>query len=190
MEQRKAISCIVVGVLFMLLSIPTCVQAAYEFYVTIEGTKQGKFKGESARKEIANKIAGISFQHEVKSPRDVASGQASVKRQHGPVIITKEWGASSPQLFQALVTNEQLKTVLFEFVRTNPNGQQYIYYTIKLTNAAVSSIRRYTGSGGAGAASGKASADTHELEDISFTYQKIEITSVDGKTMAMDEWRQ
>ena len=34
----------------------------------------------------------------VKSPRDAASGQASGKRMHKPVTITKEWGPSTPML--------------------------------------------------------------------------------------------
>ena len=32
------------------------------------------------------------------SPRDVATGQASGKRQHGAIAIIKEWGAASPLL--------------------------------------------------------------------------------------------
>ena len=36
--------------------------------------------------------------YEVKSPRDIATGQASGKRQHGSITIVKEWGAASPQL--------------------------------------------------------------------------------------------
>ena len=36
----------------------------------------------------------------VKSPRDSASGQATGKRMHKPVTITKEWGAATPQLMQ------------------------------------------------------------------------------------------
>jgi hypothetical protein len=34
---------------------------AYEFYVSVEGTKQGKFKGESVREQHKDKIAGISL---------------------------------------------------------------------------------------------------------------------------------
>ena len=37
-------------------------------------------------------------QYTVKSPRDSASGQASGKRMHKPVTITKEWGPSTPML--------------------------------------------------------------------------------------------
>ena len=47
---------------------------AHEFYVTIEGTKQGKFKGESLRKDHAAKFAGLSIEYSVQSPRDAATG--------------------------------------------------------------------------------------------------------------------
>lgn len=162
---------------------------ASEFYVTIEGTKQGKFKGETnggrgATKLGAGKIPGVRFSAETTSPRDAATGQASGKRRHEPIALTKEWGAASPQLFQALVTNEILKSVLFEFVRTNANGQASVHHTIKLTNATVVSLKSYldltdtTGD----------RFDAHELEDVAFTFQKVEIANLGGKTQAVDDW--
>lgn len=162
---------------------------AYEFYVTIEGTKQGAFKGESVREAHNKKIAGLSYAHEITSPRDVATGQASGKRQHGPVVITKEWGASSPQIFQALVTNEVLKSVLFEFYHTTPDGLEEVYHTVKLVNATVSRVRQMTGKGeSAGSAKTTSVYDTHELEEVSFTYQRIEVENLPGKTSAEDDW--
>ncbi len=143
------------------------------FYVTIEGAKQGQFKGEGSR----NKIEGLKLFYEVSSPHDPATGQASGKRQHKAVTITKEWGAATPQLFQALVTNEALKSVLFEFIRTTPQGQDEVYYTVKLTNASVSHLKQYTDESGA------------ELEDVSFTFQRIEIDHRPGRTSASDDWR-
>jgi hypothetical protein len=44
----------------------------------------------------------ISFTYDVKSPRDVATGQASGKRTHKPIKIIKEWDATSPQLSKQL----------------------------------------------------------------------------------------
>lgn len=162
---------------------------AYEFYVTVEGTRQGAFKGESVRENHAAKIAGLSYRHEITSPRDIATGQASGKRQHGPVTIMKEWGAASPQLFQALVTNEVLKSVLIEFFHTTPEGAEECYHTVKLVNATVSKIAQSTGSGeSAGSAKTAASHDTHELEEISFTYQRIEVENIPGQTSAEDDW--
>jgi type VI secretion system secreted protein Hcp len=160
---------------------------AYEFYMTIEGAKQGKFKGEAGRdasRVRAGKIAGIRFVTEVASPRDSAGGQASGKRAYKPILVTKEWGAASPQLFQALVSNEQIKTAVFEFVKTNANGEEYVYHRIKLTNASITGIKSYLDLTDA---SGDV-YDAHELEDVSFVFQKIEIENLDGKTSAADNW--
>ncbi len=153
---------------------------AYEFYVTIEATKQGRLAGERTPDVHKGKLPGIGFSYEVKSPRDAATGQASGKRQHGPVTFTKEWGAASPQLFKALVTNEVLKSALFEFVRTNDVGVERVFHTIKLTNASVTSIHQYV------AAQEDADLDNAELEDVALTFHAIEITNVDAKTTASD----
>ena len=166
---------------------------AYEFYVTINGTKQGNFKGEGVKDKTKDKIVGLGFNYELKSPRDVATGQASGKRQHSPIRIVKEWGAATPQIFQALVSNEALKEVKLEFYKVNANGEEYVYYTVRLTNASVSAIRQYTSDSGVQASSsakqGSSSLDLKELEEVSFTFQKIEVESKDGKTMSMDDWK-
>ncbi|MEJ7830486.1 MAG: type VI secretion system tube protein TssD [Segetibacter sp.] len=156
---------------------------AYEFYVSIEGTKQGKFKGESAREAWKGKIPALGFHYEVKSPRDTASGLATGKRQHQPVTIIKRWDGSSPQLFQALVTNELLKTVFFEFIRTNNNGEEQVYYTIKLTNASVISYEPSINQQNA------LSPEVYETEEVSFTFQRIEIENKLAKTVATDDWK-
>lgn len=160
---------------------------AYEFYVSIEGTKQGKFKGESIRENHKDKIAGIGFTYECLSPRDANTGQASGKRQHKPVSFLKEWGAASPQIFQALCTNEVLKKVLFEFVHTTPEGEEEVYHTVTLTNATVSSLHQFVNNQ-AEDGRGKVVFDTREMEQVALTFQKIEIESKVGKTVAMDDW--
>ena len=73
--------------------------------------------------------------------RLVNAGSASVQKRpsDSPVMITTEWGAATPQIFQALAANEVLKTVLIEFVRTGPTGVQELYHTIRLSKATVSS---------------------------------------------------
>jgi type VI secretion system secreted protein Hcp len=153
---------------------------AYEFYVTIEAAKQGRLAGESTREVHSGKLAGIGFSYEVCWPRDAPSGQATGKRQHGAVTFTKEWGAASPQLFTALVTNEVLETVLFEFVRANDVGVERVFHTIRLTTAAVTGIHQYVG------VQDDAELDNAELEDVALTFRGIEIENVDGRTTASD----
>jgi type VI secretion system secreted protein Hcp len=89
---------------------------AYEFYVTIKGKKQGQFKVEILRELLMFKIPALRFLYELKAPRDAATGQASGKRQHSPITMTKEWGPASPQIFQALVMNEVLESVLLHLM--------------------------------------------------------------------------
>lgn len=132
-------------------------------------------------------LAGLSYRHEVKSPRDVATGHASGRRQHGPITITKEWGAATTQIFQAFTTNEVLKSVLFEFVKTTPEGVEVVYMTVKLTNTIISSVTYSTATALANSAN-TAATGMHELEEVSFTYQKIEIENKASKLTASDDW--
>ena len=164
----------------------------YMFSVSIKGQKQGVFKGEgSTQSKLKDKIVGLSFSYEVKSPRDAASGQASGKRQHSPIKIVKEWGAATPQIFQALITNEALPEVTLEFRRTNATGEEYVYHRIKLTNASVSEIRQFSADDslqGSSSAKHGTSGDYRQMEEVSFTFQKIDIANLDAKTEALDDW--
>jgi type VI secretion system secreted protein Hcp len=79
--------------------------AGNAIHLSVEGTKQGKFKGTGKN----NIIECTYYSYALVSPRDVATGMASGKRQHYPVMIYKEIDASSPQFAEALVTNESIK---------------------------------------------------------------------------------
>jgi type VI secretion system secreted protein Hcp len=167
---------------------------AFQAHISIKGKKQGQFKGEGIQDKRKDKwMPVLAFGYAVQSPRDAATGQARGKRQHKPIVITKEWGAATPQLFQALTTNETLDSVEIEFEKVNANGEEYVYHTIKLTNASIFEIRQYTREYQlqAGQTSKHPGGiDTGELEDVSFTFQKIEMENKDGKTTSADDWSQ
>ena len=140
--------------------------------ITIDGQIQGQIKG--GQSGATRAIELLSYSHGIVSPRDSASGQATGKRQHKPFTIVKEWDAASPKLFGALVRNENLTQVLIALNRPGNDG----YMLIKLTNASVVEHSEQS----------SASTDTMELEQISFTYQKIEVTFVNGGITAQDDW--
>ena len=119
-----------------------------------------------AQKQGSINTTLTGFAHEIVSPRDLASGQATGNRQHKPITITKELDAATPKLLQALVTNETLTSVLIGLLR---NGQQVA--TVKLTNAGIADYAAH--------------GDT---ETWQFTYQKIVWTWVDGGITAQDDW--
>jgi type VI secretion system Hcp family effector len=131
------------------------------FVVKIVG-RMGPFKSEG----IHGGIDGIKFSSQINSPRDPASGLPTGRRQYFPITFTKAWGPASPQLILALTNNEVLSTVTFEFykapieklgvaIETKPS----FYQSVVLTNAAVSSVRRYVDIPG-----GNESPETRALE--------------------------
>jgi len=148
-----------------------------EIFIAVEGTKQGKFKGESPVMAFKDQSRVLKFNYGVVSPRDVSTGQASGKRQHKPIVITREPGAASPQFFKALVTNEVLKQVVIKFLRGDVNtGVSEVQQIITLTNPIISDFRQYVGDEG------------RWLEDVAFVFQQIQIENKPGKTMAVDSW--
>jgi type VI secretion system secreted protein Hcp len=119
---------------------------AYEAYLSIRGSKQGQFKGESPKNERKLKWMPIlAFEYLVQSPRDVATGQASGKRQWSPMTITKEVGVATPQIYQASISNETLVTAQIDFARPDGSGKEVVYQTIQLTNGAIVKYQTYHG---------------------------------------------
>jgi type VI secretion system secreted protein Hcp len=149
-----------------------------DIYISVEGTKQGKFKGETSMvKGPTGQSRVLKFSYGVISPRDVSTGQSTGKRQHKPIVITREPGAASPQFFTALVTNEALKPVVIRFLRGNvKTGVNELQQIITLTNPSISDFRQYVGD------------DGRWLEDVAFTFQQIQIENHPGKTTAVDSW--
>jgi type VI secretion system secreted protein Hcp len=153
------------------------------FYVTIKGRNQGTFKGPGTR-GASGRIPVVSFEYGVESPRDAATGLPSGRRQHRPVIFKKEIDASSPQLFLSAVTNESLTEVQFEFIDAAPDGREEIEYKVTLTNASVASFKESVATGERGGPA----VDSRLLDEVSLTYQKIEVEYVPSKIQASDTW--
>jgi type VI secretion system secreted protein Hcp len=148
------------------------------FVVKIVSQRQGAFRPEAPH----GGIDGIRFSSQATSPRDSATGLPSGKRQYSPITFTKAWGPASPQILAALANNEVLSTVTFEFYRTGADAKQFLYQTVVLTNATVSSVRRYLDS-----PNGAEPPDPRALEDVSLTFQKIELKDASG-SVALDDW--
>ncbi len=156
---------------------------ANTFLLRVKGAKQGDFKGESGKDR--NDIPIFGFGYGVQSPRDPTTGQASGKRQHKPITVYKEWGVVSPQLYEALVTNEVLTSVVIDEVLTSPDGKDEVYMEIRLTNASLVEI----------AINPERLDDPplwtkKEIEQVSFVFQKIEIENKVSKAVAVDDWEQ
>ena len=157
-------------------------------YMYAKGQKSGQIKGSITQKGREDAIGVIAMSHEIVSPRDPQSGLPTGQRMHKPFVITKELDKSSPILYNALCTNENLTEVVIKFwtpqikAATGVGGEVQ-HYTVKLTNANIASISfrqaniRHTDL-----------VKFTEYEEIAYTYQKIEWTWNDGGITADDDW--
>ncbi|OIP34748.1 MAG: hypothetical protein AUK27_06700 [Deltaproteobacteria bacterium CG2_30_66_27] len=152
-------------------------------HMTLKGKTAGDIKGGCTQKGREGSIIIFAFDHDILSPRDIATGLPTGKRQHKPVKITKEIDKSSPILYKVLVTNEALTEVVFKFWKPSASGKENQYYTIKLTNANIASMKTFFPN--------MLVAENTKLphmEEVSFTYQKIEWTFTDGGFTSEDDW--
>jgi type VI secretion system secreted protein Hcp len=130
-------------------------------------------------------MLGLAFDYEFWTPYDAATGHISGKRMHKPMTFTKEWGSTSPKLFLALATNEVLKSVKFEFVRKDPAGKDMVFYTIELTGGQIVKIHQYKQLKTIDAST---PVNLQELEEVSLTFRKIDVTHTPSKNIGSDRW--
>jgi type VI secretion system secreted protein Hcp len=161
---------------------------ALNAYLKLKGQKQGEIKGSVTQKGREGKIMVIAAHHEILNPRDAASGQATGKRKHHPFVITKEVDKSSPLLYTAMIGNENITEWELQFWRpavtaVSGAGAEKQHYTVKLTNANIANIAFTMPNN-----KNPDLAKLAEYEEVTFVYQKIEWTWVDGGIVAADNW--
>ncbi|CAM3263430.1 MULTISPECIES: Hcp family type VI secretion system effector [Yersinia] len=112
---------------------------ANSIYLTLQGTKQGLISaGCGSLDSIGNQYQSMhqdqifvySLQHMISRAQN---------SNHHPIVFRKPIDKSSPLLGLSISENESLHCT-FDFYRTNNAGSQEKYYTIELTNAALTNI--------------------------------------------------
>jgi type VI secretion system secreted protein Hcp len=160
-------------------------------YVTITGEKQGVFKGDVTGAGHTNQSLVLGFDVDTQRPFDAASGQASGKRVHAPFSFVKTIDASSPQLYNAVVTGEVIKNVTVDLYRGTSTKP---FFTYTLTNALITDVHHsMTTPCVAGAPCKATGIDANIVgpdeptESVTLTFQKIQI-NVQGGVAAVDDW--
>lgn len=169
-----------VGLVLALL-FAGAASAAETQYLFLKGQKSGVIKGGVTVKGQEGAILVDSLSHEILTPRDAATGAASGKRQHKPLVLTVRVDKSWPLLYNVLVNNENLTQVELRVVVPAANGTATVQRKVLLTNANISDIKQYTVDN----TNGNGNFDALQL---SFTYQKIEWDWIEGGISAMDAW--
>lgn len=143
--------------------------ARSDFLLFIPGVDGG------SKEEPAGAIDVLTWSFGVSSARD-STGQATGRRVHEPLVITKAIDKSSPVLIQYGVQNTLIASAKLE-LRHFVSNKSTKYFEIEIKNARVRSVQtRVTG------------ANLAPVETVSFVFSKIEWTFVDGGISAQDDW--
>lgn len=154
--------------------------ATAQVVMEIQGVRQGIFKGEGS-KNFPTKSEVLGLQTEVSVPIDPSTGMQSGAAKMKTVYVFKLTGAASPQIFNAIASNEMLSTVKLEFYELSPTeGKPVLTYTITLKNAFISGFKQLRGT----FTNEKFTAIDLKAnyDQIAFSYQSMEVESKTGNT--------
>ncbi len=143
--------------------------------VTIAGP-QGPMRG-GPTPRAGTAIPVLDVRHTLVSPRDAATGQPSGRRRHTPIDIVKDVDRSSPLLTAAWSRNEVLTAWRLVVFGTDQLGRRTPTYAIELRRAFVVGI-------------GLEAPESSRMprEAVSFAYEGITWTWIDGNISSTDEW--
>ena len=120
--------------IFLLTVLAAMSQAQFTIYVRIKGARQGFFKGGVTGKAHEGYSHCSLVDDQIDVPRDPATGLATGRPVHKPLLLDLALDAAAPQLYNALL-------VSIEFWSTTTTGVARLAYQIKLTNAVLTSVR-------------------------------------------------
>jgi len=153
-------------------------------HMTLTGKKQGKIEGSCDLKGREGSMLVQQFEHDISLPVETQGGQPIGQRVHKPLIIHKYYDKATPKLYKALATGERFSELEIKWYRINPNGDEEHYFTHKLEDATIVSIKPYMHN-----ALDPDKNQYGHMEAIAFTYRKITWTWVDGGVSAEDDWK-
>lgn len=138
-------------------------------------------------------IEVTSFSHNLYIPTDSNTGKLKGTSVHGALIFEKEFDSSSPYLFKAVATGQNLKSAEFkwyriknaiqdvEWYRKNDAGQEVEYYSMLLENVKIVSVAPIM-------RDVKATPNAGHLEQVQIRYDKITWRYLDGNIQYSDAW--
>ena len=165
-----------------VLALSSTSFASGGIWITISGnsgqtsTQAESFTYSQSPRDLAGGSSSMAAVNAGTSARGGSSaGRAAMRRANDPVVIVKPLDETSSFFVKAAASGETLTSVVFEFKRTVGTSTE-VYQTVTLTNATISSVREINGNGG------------QPMQEVSFTFKKIEYSHKDGAAAAPTSW--
>jgi type VI secretion system secreted protein Hcp len=134
---------------------------AIDVFLSVQTKRAGKLKGESHAVDHKEEIIVHGWSWGVSASSALGSAQATGRRTYKHLVVSKRIDSSSTSLMSVLATNDEVKEAKLS-MRKAGEGQRD-YFTIKLSNARVSSLDIDCNESG------------DAIERITFAFSKVEV---------------
>ena len=150
--------------------------------------KSGEIKGDSRDSKHKDTVEVTTFTHIISQPKSAtassAGGHTSERVEFGDLVFTKDIDYATPALLISCASGTLIKDIEIHFYRAyggnTANGEQsrHEYYTLKLKNTIVSSVKTVLGADGL-------PAETFTLKPaaMSWLYEEHKMDGSKGKKM-------
>ena len=144
----------------------------------------GEYPGSSQKAGREGTSDVYAVDHELVQTIDPLTGQANGVRQHKPLTVLKVIDKATPGLNKACATGQNLKSVILEFYRIDPDTRSEVkYYTITLMNARVIGDKVMVPT-----TMDANYASYGHMEEIRFVYETIEWNWIPDSIVEIDHW--
>lgn len=135
--------------------------------------------------DVINRESSIEikgFHHNLMIPTDNATGKVTGTRMHSPMLLVKEFDYSSPYLYKAVSTGQNLTSAEIKWYKINDAGQEVKYFNMFLEEVRIVSISPSMAS--------PDNPNENHMETLELRYEKITWKHCDGNIMHTDAWNQ
>lgn len=109
-------------------------------YLWLKDDGGSDIKGSSTVQGREGSIEVIGFSHGVSLPVDSQSGKITGARMHSPMMLEKEFDASSAYLYKAVAKGQTLRSAELRWYRIDDAGREKVYFTMRLQNVKVTAV--------------------------------------------------
>lgn len=134
---------------------------AIDVYLSVQTKRAGKLKGESTALDHKEEIVVQSWSWGLAASSALGSAQATGRRSYKNLSVAKRIDSATTSLMSVLATNDEVKEAKLS-MRKAGEGQRD-FFTIKLSNARVSSLDLECGENG------------DAIERITFSFTKVQV---------------
>ena len=140
-------------------------------------------EGSSTVKGREGMVEILGFDHHVYIPVDVKDSTASGMRRHEQITILCNFGKHTPKCYDALWNGKVIPTIKIHWYMIDNMGQETEYFTHTCENCRITSMKPWMPN-----VDDAATERYKHMDEVSFRYEKITVTFVDGNIEASDSW--